>query len=364
MKAEAKEIKGNRNGAVEFVRFLFAIILLILHYRDDAVFGNRPVAFWGGYLAVDFFFVLAGFLMMHHFTSIEQRKVEDKWLQYRLYVFGRIKALYPIYIIGLTGVVILRFVLQKWTLKMVFIDGFYEFFMLQESGIGQLYLDEQLWFVSALFLAQCVVAYFLIFHRPLFLNFMAPILAVSIPAIMYRRFNGWVTHSAWGTLRAIGMLATGCLVFMLYLYVKVRIKDHLGAMTLAECSVLIIVLYIMWGTRNDYRDFVVIPFWAILVLLLFLKQGCLSKILDNKLSCYLGGLSYAIYVCQHISIIIFAVKPLSLPESFSPLQAWSIRTAAFIGLTIVIAVVVEPFSRKLTSAVFLQNREKSTDKII
>lgn len=45
MKAEAKEIKGNRNGAVEFVRFLFAIILLILHYRDDAVFGNRPVAF-------------------------------------------------------------------------------------------------------------------------------------------------------------------------------------------------------------------------------------------------------------------------------------------------------------------------------
>lgn len=342
-----------RNGAVEFVRFLFSIIICILHYRDEAVFGDRPVAFYGGYLAVDFFFVLSGFLMMQHFSEAkiegQNEDIENKWKQYRCYVAGRIKALYPVYIIGLAGVVMLRFLAQKWTLKMVFVDGFYEFFMLQETGIGQLYLDDHLWFVSALFLAQCILAYFLIFHRQFFLNFLAPILAVSIPAVMYRRFNSWATHCAWGTLRAIGMLSLGCLVCVLYLYVKgKRSALPKGAMSLAECAVLAVILYIMWGTRNDYRDFVVIPFWAILVLLLFLKRGYLSKVLDNRVSCYLGRISYAIYVCQHISIIIFAVKPLPLPETFSPLQAWAVRTMAFIGLTIMTAVIVEPLSRKLT----------------
>lgn len=264
---------------------------------------------------------------------------------------GRIKALYPLYLFGLLCLVAARFVLQKWTIKMVFLDGFYEFFMLQETGIGQLYLDDQLWFVSALFLASFIVAYLLVFHRQLYLNFLAPIFAVVIPAVFYRLYGNWVTHCAWGTIRAIGMLSLGCLTYQLYLFLDRRVGRHPFWITFLECSCLGFVIYIMWGTQSGYLDFVIVPFWAALVLLLFLKQGWLSKALDNQISCYLGSISYGIYVCQHVILVIFTVKPLLLPDTLSPVRSWCIRTAVFITLTILLAAIAEPLCRKLTKAV-------------
>ena len=297
--------------------------------------------------------------MMQHFDMRnENGREEEKWAHFRTYVFSRIKALYPLYLISIIGTSVLRVVLQKWSLKTIFVDGFYEIFMLQETGLGELVINNHLWFVSALFLASIILAYFLIFHMQFYLNFLAPVLSIAIPAAIYRLYGNLISDHIWGILRAACMLSIGCLVYQLYLYVGQRLKGHMGLMGILECAVLALVVYIMWGTRSDYRDFVVIPFWAVLVLLLFLKRGLLTKSLDNKVSCYLGSLSYAMYVCQHMVIIVMSVKPLSLPKELSPVEGYWIRAAVFLGLTILLAAIAEPLSKKVTTVMFAPRENK------
>lgn len=63
--------------------------------------------------------------------------------------------------------------------------------------------------------------------------------------------------------------------------------------TVMEVGLLLLLLYVMWGSRSDYMDFVILPFIAAFILALALGWGGLSKALDSKVSGYLGG------ICGH-----------------------------------------------------------------
>ena len=52
--------RDNRLPGLEALRFVAALCILLVHTR--AVFGGQPV-FGRGYLAVEFFLMLSGFLM-------------------------------------------------------------------------------------------------------------------------------------------------------------------------------------------------------------------------------------------------------------------------------------------------------------
>lgn len=52
---------GSKKGSLEFYRFYFCIIIFLVHFRGYGLFGNEPTAFYGGYLGVEFFFILSGF---------------------------------------------------------------------------------------------------------------------------------------------------------------------------------------------------------------------------------------------------------------------------------------------------------------
>ena len=51
-----------RNGKIDLLRFLFAVIVLIYHSRY--VVGDEKSLFLGGSFAVEFFFLVSGYLMM------------------------------------------------------------------------------------------------------------------------------------------------------------------------------------------------------------------------------------------------------------------------------------------------------------
>lgn len=58
-----------RNGKIELLRFLFAVIIVLHHSRQ--LLGDENCLFLGGSLGVEFFFIVSGYLMM---SSIEKRK--------------------------------------------------------------------------------------------------------------------------------------------------------------------------------------------------------------------------------------------------------------------------------------------------
>lgn len=59
---------AQKNGAIEFYRFLFSMIIGLLHFRG---YGKLPknTAFNGGYLGVEFFFIVSGYFLMKQYEK-------------------------------------------------------------------------------------------------------------------------------------------------------------------------------------------------------------------------------------------------------------------------------------------------------
>ena len=51
-----------RNGEIDFLRFLFSLIILLRHSSN--IVGKKWYPFLGGAFAVEFFFLVSGYLMM------------------------------------------------------------------------------------------------------------------------------------------------------------------------------------------------------------------------------------------------------------------------------------------------------------
>ena len=97
------EDKGNRTKntvirafpALDGLRGIAAILVAVYHYRGDFNgFGDFPAG--DGYLAVDLFFVLSGYVLSHAYLSRFQRGMSVSQ-----FMRARFIRLYPLYFIGL-----------------------------------------------------------------------------------------------------------------------------------------------------------------------------------------------------------------------------------------------------------------------
>ena len=60
-----------RNKTIEFYRFFTILIIAIFHFNAQYFRDGAGLSLWpkGGYLGVDFFFIISGMFLMYHFKS-------------------------------------------------------------------------------------------------------------------------------------------------------------------------------------------------------------------------------------------------------------------------------------------------------
>ncbi len=64
-----------RNYALDFYRFLFSCVICIMHFTAYMDFGDAHAPFCGGYLAVEFFFIVSGYMLMRHVEREKKKPV-------------------------------------------------------------------------------------------------------------------------------------------------------------------------------------------------------------------------------------------------------------------------------------------------
>lgn len=140
-----------RNGEIELLRFLFAVIVFSFHFEF------ARFIFKSGYLAVDFFFMLSGYFMMRH---IESNSKHDSSMR-SLYVYIRsrfIRLFFSYFLVCLLTYFIRCFISKDISLRTLFDKGIWEFLMMQSFGFG--FTTTVLWYVSALLVSSFII-YFL-----------------------------------------------------------------------------------------------------------------------------------------------------------------------------------------------------------
>jgi peptidoglycan/LPS O-acetylase OafA/YrhL len=88
------------------LRFLFAFCVFLSHYTIE----GSPI-FYEGYIGVEFFFILSGFIISYKYTQ----KIKDKTISIKQFLAARIARIYPLH--GITCLLVVLFILLRNTFR-------------------------------------------------------------------------------------------------------------------------------------------------------------------------------------------------------------------------------------------------------
>ena len=293
-------------------RGLFAVGIGLYHGRSQGEFGQAPTAFLGGYLGVEFFTLISGYFLMRTIQRGQAARAQGEALlpMAGSFALQRYLRLYPHYILTLVPFLLMRvFVLRTLTPSDCLTDGFFDLLMLQSFGFPSVvYL---LWYSSALFLSSVLLYWLALVLQDHFLpaiSFAAPLLLSA-----YLQYYGSVDQTMFfaavgsrGLWRLAAELGLGCLLFCLVKrFAPLFHRRFAAASTAAELALLAVILPLCWRCNRDERDFLVLALMFLLAASIFWGNSWLSRLLDNRVSAFLGKISYGFYLNQCFFLHLF-----------------------------------------------------------
>ena len=269
-----------RNAAIDYLRVLFAVITMLHHSRY--VLGDENCVFLGGSLAVEFFFIVSGYLMMESIARIEEKKAQPGLgTETAQFLWRKIRALLPEYLIawfiGFAFVIIAE---QKHAggIWASFRSYFFELTLLKMTGLFSSGIDGVMWYVSSMILCM-VILYPLVRKYPDYMKKIgAPLIAVLLMGYMMRAYGNprnptkWITFTYKGNLRAMAELCLGIICHEAAMRVKKLPKmnriGRIGSAVLQAVLYLAVIRY-MYISGPAERDFYYIALFMAAIAMTF-----------------------------------------------------------------------------------------------
>lgn len=311
-KAKPAEIR-----ALAGARAIPPLLLVLYHYHEAHGYQNVrwfDVFVAKGYLWVEFFFALSGFILVHVYGRPEGFR-----FAYFAFLKARLARLYPLHLftllLMLAMVIFFRWLAARGGYISIYDLPGYHPYTSFGSFIGNLFLVQAwhlfpklswngvAWFVS--------VEWFLCLMFPLYLwiargrtwsalALMACGLALLYALVHFSQHGLDITYD-FGILRGIGDFAAGVALAMVYREWK-RHADALSVhwLSLAQTIALATLLYAIYhtGWSHTRRDYWVVPAMFAVILALAFDRGILARVFQTRTLRLLGEWSFAIYMGQ------------------------------------------------------------------
>lgn len=248
-----------------------------------------------GYLGVDVFFILSGFILCHAYASAFRRYTVREHVHFLLVRLARIYPLHAFAMVVLaTMVITLPGFVGRYGPTFFRAPGFVTAaLMLQNWAPHQLIWNAPAWSLSAEWAAYLVFPLPLLWtrrirqaHSALLLAALALILMALSFVVLGRSINA--TGKA-GFLRLAGEFTAGCLIYRAYQ------SGLLGSFPWAKGNWAALFLLGMVLLYPPAVPFVVLPF-AFLIVSLAHRQGRLHRFLSSTPAMFLGEISYSVYL--------------------------------------------------------------------
>jgi peptidoglycan/LPS O-acetylase OafA/YrhL len=364
MPSDAQPAPPSQIEPLTALRFAAAAWVVLYHYwpklnatglgsEAEAV---RPALIAQGYLGVELFFVLSGFILCHVYLAA----VETGRFRYGAFMRARFARVYPLHIFTLAGVGALAAGAVFASLSVG--DGLISWaalpanlFMVHAWGlVPEAAWNHPSWSISAEWFAYLAFPAFaaaaLPFRsRPWLGVTLAALLLVGLYAGFEAVTGEHLTQAtiAWGALRIVPCFALGCALFLLWRSGAlagrgVAVTGFVGSATLLTAAAalsapdaltvlagggVIVSLAALWSSREPDA----VP-------------GALMRV-----GVYLGEISYAIYMLVAPWALLFvngAGKALDLPGETLPLPLWLVMIAGLIPVSAAVHHLVERPARQ------------------
>lgn len=331
------------------LRGVAACYVLLLHYFSGLPYKNPlNILIAHGYLSVDLFFVLSGFVMTLNYARLFEQGLS--WRPYRTFLCRRIARVYPLYFFGTiaaTALILLGWLGSRPPVGRLAALLFENLAMVQTWGLGPS-LDPPGWSISAEWAAYLIFPVLLAlvyFKRSSAWRWGAAVVGIGVlgclcilpPNIIQRsepRALLFIWHFNYGLAvwRCLPEFTFGVLAAHRYVY---------RAKTAAPPS-----NWLVWGTSIALMSLLCMPATDLAVVLMFpvlilfvIPENAVSRILGSAPIHYLGVLSYSIYIVHDIlSGLLSEVHASAARHGLRHAQTY----AAFVG--VVVTAFISPLA--------------------
>ncbi len=283
------------------LRFYAAMWVVLYHFWPNLALtgGVRPEFIARGYLGVELFFVLSGFILCHVYLPA----VEKGSFSYKNFLWARIARVYPLHIATLAGVGVMALTATAVGMS---IDPHIlswrslpaNLLLLQAWGLApEAGWNHPSWSISAEWFAYLTFPLFAaaalaLKARP----YIAAAGAAALLAGLYLVFpllSGFALTEAtivWGALRIVPCFALGCAAWLVW-----RSNPLPRAAQAAGAAAALVLAIALMAALRAHDALIVMAFGGLIVSLASLTSAG-SRIGSSAAGVYLGEISYAVYM--------------------------------------------------------------------
>lgn len=300
---------SSHNGYLDFLKFVFALGVMGVH-TELAGFGFTMLR--GGYLGVDFFFLVSGYFTTRLALEMRRRKDVDHQDAIVRYFIKQIKRLYPFYFVSCLYGFLVRSVINSLAatpiedLSMSFGWAIFDLIPVQIQGICGFNPTQVQWYVGAFFVVSPLLFALVLRYGESFSLTFAPIISTFLIGLLQMKCGGIRSNGVFvdgivfdGVLRAVGDMFLASTLY--------SISARFSCTQLKKAGTVVVRLVMLglgmgmiWmcfvPSSAGYSDAIFIPVIFLYLLLLFSWRKY-SAIFDTAL----------VQELQKISVVLFMI---------------------------------------------------------
>jgi peptidoglycan/LPS O-acetylase OafA/YrhL len=335
------------------LRFFAALWVVLFHFWPKLDVPMTPTFVEKGYLGVELFFILSGFILCHVYRT----QVEQGRFRYGSFLWARLARVYPLHIATLVGLGGLALVatqaglpIDKNILSWPSLPA--NLLMVHAWGFAPVAgWNHPSWSISAEWFAYLSFPLFAwaslaLKNRP----FLAVALSGGLLAALYWGFERWagfpLTQATiqFGFLRIVPCFAFGCALHALW-----RARSATSApRSIANVGTALALSVV--GAAFGLPDTLIVLALGLLILFLADAAKAGATIGERRFAVYLGEISYSVYMLVVPFKIVFvngAARALGLADEKLPPLVW---IAGIVGLVAAAAVSYHLIEKPARSA--------------
>lgn len=316
------------NYFMDFIRFLCALIIMFYHGRVFANSGDVKI-FEMGYLAVNFYFILTGFLMVNSLMKSNRDTIS--------FMKNKIKRLAP-------GILVCFFICYLFTFgrksldlkNLISNDVLGDLLQLKTFGLGG-GVNLGWWYMSAMLFIIFLLYPIAKKNKEQFTKYTAPIIILVTVAIVKHFKISFTSHSTTtliftdGFYKGLVYISLGCISYDISKYFE---KINVGKLarillTIFESStfaLLMASMHFKW-----FETLIYAIFFTLAVAISFSNKTYTSSIFKHKIWKKLGNFGFYLYL-THVSIRTYIDRKNTFIYSDMLLK--------FVSLSIIVAIFV------------------------
>ncbi len=290
------------NGIISFWKFIFCLVIIIFHAGEYFI-GKQEILFRYGSIAVEFFFIVSGFLMCKKACSTKTSSNTSIGQETFQFVISKFAKLFPYILIAFIVDCLLRCLADISSIK-YYINGLFDLFMLKMAGFKTTGFIGHTWYISAMLISMALIYPQIKKFDKNYFYLIAPLSIILIGGWFNQSYGNlreptiWTGFAYKGLIRAYIEVMIGSLLYPLAVKLK-RVNFTNTAKLLStffEWGGYIFVILVSHFIKDTSLDYILVVVLALSILISFSEQTLELKIMSNKFVFFLEKLSLTMYL--------------------------------------------------------------------